>query len=640
VCAGTSGTSGTSGAGTSGATCPDHFKIAAVSGKFSSNSPNSPNIKNMFSGNEGLGWSYGDYNSGVRIDGFGNLITIKYESSNFGIPLPIDLNVGDTIRISGIAYINFEETDPVNPVFYVTVSRFNCSEVNKATEAPLSTVISVASYPISLETGKVCFSELVILSSVLASNETFFVVGFGIGSENEPPTSVNVGFSYTLDVSQACIATGKNYLIRNCCDPAYTNIIIDNLVPIGESFVDTDGNCWTVEAETLNSVTAVRTKSTEYVDCDACIDANPCPLNFTIQGCCGGEGEIFSAALIGVNVGDTFVDTNGFCWSAIDTTPLPITNVVEVGTVYPITNCESAVCQTLNECPTPVFLESCCGLTGYSTLELLQATLPTLVMGDTFVDTFGICWVIKPSDYAFPNLSFIVPVTEYGPEACEACVLANECPKDFYYTIQNCCTEEIEVVVLGSEYNVGERLLLLLDIGVGCYKLLSWSITGTITATVTDVAGISGSCDDCFNQMKVKFNQVYCPGEYQCCQSYENISASTANITGYKCDGTWLNNYAMASGETLCMAFVTQFNEASIIKQGCCGFDIYNPSATESIEVSYDLCPQTGITARIIIPPLTTFTEQYFVETGQQKCLSCIYGSKGGVWEYQPGCPF
>jgi hypothetical protein len=170
--------------------------------------------------------------------------------------------------------------------------------------------------------------------------------------------------------------------------------------------------------------------------------------------------------------------------------------------------------------------------------------------------------------------------------------------------------------------------------------LLSWSITGTITATVTDVAGISGSCDDCFNQMKVKFNQVYCPGEYQCCQSYENISASTANITGYKCDGTWLNNYAMASGETLCMAFVTQFNEASIIKQGCCGFDIYNPSATESIEVSYDLCPQTGITARIIIPPLTTFTEQYFVETGQQKCLSCIYGSKGGVWEYQPGCPF
>jgi hypothetical protein len=644
VCAGTSGSSGTSGTGGVGSSCPDHFKIAAVSGKFSSNSPNSPNIKNMFSGNDPLGWSYGDYGGSATIDGFGNLISLKYGLSNWGIPLPIDLNVGDTIRISGIAYIpNIIDLSPqpVNPTFYITVSRFNCSEVNPVTNnTPLSTVISVASYPISLSVGKVCFSESIILSSILASNETFFVVGFGIGSENEPAISVEVRFSYTLDVSQACIATGKNYLIRNCCDPAYTNVIIDNLVPIGESFVDTDGNCWTVEAETLDSVTAVRTKSTEYADCDACIDANPCPLNFTIQSCCGEGSEIFSAALIGVNVGDTFVDTNGFCWSALDTTPLPITNVVEVGTVYPITDCSSAVCTGLNECPTPVFLESCCGkLTGYTTLELLQATLPTLALGDIFVDTFGMCWVAKDSGYAFPNLAFIVPVTEYGPDACEACVLANECPRDYYYTVQNCCTEEIEVVVLNASYNVGERLLLLLDIGVGCYKVLSWSSTGTTTATVTVVAGVSGSCDNCFEQMQERFNQVYCPEQYQCCQSYKNISETTTTITGYKCDGTWLNNYVMASGESLCMAFVTEFNEASIIKQGCCEFDIYNPSATESIEVSYDLCPPTGVTTRIFIPPLTTFTEQYLVETGNQKCLSCIYGSKGGVWEYQP-CPF
>jgi hypothetical protein len=381
----------------------------------------------------------------------------------------------------------------------------------------------------------------------------------------------------------------------------------------------------------------VRTKSTAYVDCDACIDANPCPLNFKIQGCCGGDGEIFSAALIGVNVGDTFVDTNGFCWSAIDTTPNPITNVVEVGTVYPITNCESNVCRDLNECPTPVFLESCCGLTGYSTLELLQATLPTLVLGDTFVDTFGICWVIKLSDYAFPNLSFIVPVTEYGLDNCIACTLANECPRDVYYTIQNCCTEEIEVVLLNASYNVGERLLLTLDIGVGCYKVLSWSITGTITATVSSVLGISGSCDQCLNQMKVKFNQVYCPGQYECCNSYINDSASTANITGYKCDGTWLNNYAMAVNEVICMAFVVERNEF-IINQGCCKFDIYNPSATQSIEVNFDTCETIGISGAINIPPLTTFTEAYFAATDKQACLRCVYGSKG-VWEYLP-CPF
>jgi hypothetical protein len=499
-------------------------------------------------------------------------------------------------------------------------------------------VISVASYPISPSIGKVCFSESIILSSILASNETFFVVGLGVGNDNESRNLVDIGFSYTLDVSQACIGdTGQNLLISNCCDPAYTNIIINNLVPIGESFVDTDGNCWTVVAETLDSVTAVRTKSTTYADCDACIDANPCPLNFTIQSCCADDPQVFSAALIGVDVGDTFVDTNGFCWSAIDTTPLPITNIVEVGTVYPITNCESAVCTGLNECPTPVFLESCCGkLTGYTTLELLQATLPTLVLGDVFVDTFGMCWTAKDSDYAFPNLSFIVPVTEYGPNACESCVLANECPRDYYYTVQNCCTEEIEVVILEASYNVGESLLLLLDIGVGCYKLLSWSITGTITATVINVAGVSGSCNECLRLMQERYDSAYCQGQTQCCERYKNISESTTTITGYTCDGTWLNDYVMASGESLCMAFVIGLSE-SIIKQGCCGFDIYNPSATTTIAVNFDTCETIGNSGTIEIPPLTTFTEAYFAATDKQACLSCITSSSG-PWEYQP-CP-
>jgi hypothetical protein len=645
VCTGTSGTSGTSGAGTGGgSSCPDHFKIAAVSGKFSSNSPNSPNINKMVSANDGLGWSYGDYDSSATIDGFGNLISLKYSLSNWGIPLPIDLNVGDTIRISGIAYIlNIIELfpQPVNPTFYITVSRFNCSEVNAVTNTPLSTVISVASYPISLSVGKVCFSESIILSSVLASNETFFVVGLGIGSENEPPTSVDIGFSYTLDVSQACIATGKNYLIRNCCDPAYTNVIIDNLVPIGESFVDTDGNCWTVEAETLDSVTAVRTKSTAYVDCDACIDANPCPENFKIVGCCAGDEQVFTAALIGVNVGDTFVDTNGFCWSATLTTPLPITNVVEVGTVYPITDCSSAVCTGLNTCPTPVFLESCCtaeSLNGYTTLELLQATLPTLDIGDIFVDTFGMCWLIKSSDYAFPNLAFIVPVTEYGTEACETCITANDgCPKDFYYTIQNCCTEEIEVVFLGAAYTVGNTLLLELDVAFGCYKVLSWSSTGTTTATVVTVNGVSASCNQCLELMGETIGSIYCQGQKQCCISYKNISESTSTISGYKCDGTWLNNYVMTSGESLCMAVVTKRDKQSVIEQGCCRFDIYNPSATESIAIIYKICPSEE-EAEITIPPLTTFSEEYFIRVGDQACLRCVTNANG-PFEYLP-CPF
>ena len=644
VCNGTSGTSGTNGTGGGGSSCPDHFKLAAVSGIFASNNVNSPGLKDMFSGNQGLGWSYGSYDAKPQIDGFGNLITLKYDFVNCGIPLSVDLNVGDTIRISGIAYIVFGATDPVNPIFYVTVSRFNCSDVSqKASNTPLSTVIPVKSYPIPLETGKVCFSEFINLAEILPSNETFFVVGITIGNDDFRVLA-NIRFSYTLDVTQACIGTeGKNLLISNCCDPAYTNIIINNLVPIGESFVDTDGNCWTVVAETLNAVTAVRTKSTAYADCDACIDANPCPLNFTIKSCCADDPQVFSAALIGVDVGDTFVDTNGFCWSAEGTTPLPITNVVEVGTVYPITDCESNVCRDLNECPTPVLLTSCCKtLGGYTTLELLQATLPTLVLGDVFVDTFGMCWEIRASDYAFPDLSFIVPVTEYAPgvetSACEECTTANICPPDYYYTVQNCCTEEIEVVVLQAVYNIGESLLLWLDVAFGCYKVLSWSDTGTITATLVNVDGVSLTCNDCLKLMLERYGDIYCQETRQCCNRYKNISGSTANITGYTCDGTWLDRYVMASGELLCMAIVIRLDKEFIIEQGCCEFDVYNPSATESITIDYDVCPVSGSKQTIVIPPLTTFTEEYFARTGGEKCLSCLNKSNG-PWEYLP-CPF
>lgn len=645
VCTGTSGTSGTSGAGGSGTTCPDHFKLAAVSGRFASNSPNSNNIAQMFSGSENLGWSYGDYVGSVTIDGFGNLLSLKYDLSSWGIPLSVDLNVGDTIKIAGIAYISdltSLDPQPVNPTFYITVSRFNCSQVSaKTNTTPLTTVIPVTPYPIDLNSGKVCFSESINLAEILPSNETFFVVGMGIGNEGDPPILLNIRFSYTLDVTQACIGdTGQNLLISNCCDPAYKNVIINNLVPLGESFVDNEGNCWTVESETLSPVTAVRTLVTSYVDCDECITNNPCPLNFTIQSCCGEIPQVFSAALIGVDVGDTFVDTNGYCWSAIDTTPLPITNIVEVDTVYPITNCGDAVCTDLNACPTPVRIEACCrqSLIGYTSLELLQAAVPTLGFGSVFVDTFGMCWTIKDSAYAFPDSTFIVPVTDYGPDGCVDCITANPCPKEYYYTVQNCCTEEIEVLVLGSVYPVGEVLNLLTNIGFGCYKVLSWSDTGTITGTVDSVISVSKTCDDCNRLISEDFGTPYCQGYSQCCTSYTNIDSSTTTITGYKCDGTWLYNYVMAPGETICMAILLVFNTKVIVNQGCCGFDIFNPSTTTNMRVNpYRVCPDGTNEPRITIPPLGTFSETYFAITDQQRCLTCV--TTDIEFEYLP-CPF
>lgn len=613
--------------GSAAEACPDHFKLAAVSGTITSNSKNAPDLTRMHSGNDLIGWSYGNYNVTPAIDGFGNLIRVKFSQSFIGIPLPIDLNEGDTVRITGIAYTPGALTGILNPKFYVTVSHFHCEETSFAdVNVPFYTVIPVASYDIPSDTQKICFSESINLGSVLPSTDTFFVVGLGVGQDNEVPTEVELRFSYSLDVTQACIGTGGNLLIRNCCDPAYSEIIIDNGTPVGESFVDNEGNCWTVESITLDSVNSIRALGASYPDGIACIADNPCPQNFEIQSCCGDGSQIFSAALIGVNVGDTFVDTNGFCWSAVAETAKPITNVVDVDVVYPETTCESAECVTANDCPDVVNIASCCNegvLEGHTTLELLQAAIPTITLGSTFVDTFGMCWVVRDAEYTFPNLSFIVPAIDYGLDACETCITANECPRTFYYTIQNCCTEEIEVVVLASVYDIDETLILQLSTGFGCYEILSWSDTGIATATVVNVEATVKNCNECLKAIEGKYGN-YCAGKVMCCTPYTNQSKDPQPITGYKCDGTWVSNLQVLSGQTICMAQVVNAPEA-ITKGGeCCSFDVLNPSLTQSMVVYVETC--LVVIGEVTIPPNTLLSTVLagIPEAEGSTCASCI----------------
>jgi hypothetical protein len=616
-----------------GGSCPDHFKLAAVSGAFESDNYNSPNIESMFGGNltSRLGWSYGAYESSFAVDGFGNLIVTKGLIANIGIPLSIDLNIGDTIKISGIAYLDVTNSvELINPKFYITVSRFDCSTISTRDGViSLSTVIPVAPYSFLSNNLKVCFSETTVLASVLPADETFFVVGMTVGTEEgDTIAPIDVRFSYTLDVTQACIGIGENLFIRNCCDPAYSEIIINNGTPVGESFVDSDGNCWSVESTTLDAVTSTRILSNSYEDCILCMANNPCPQNFTIQPCCGEEEEeeVFSAALIGVNVGDTFVDVNGFCWGVTKITGGPITNVVEVDTVYPNTTCLSAECVTANDCPTVVALSSCCNegeLVGFTTLELLQTTLPSLLVDSTFVDTFGMCWTIMTTGtvYAFPDLSFIIPAVDYGTDACTDCLADNECPTTFYYTVQNCCTEEIEVVALQPVYNVGEALSLVLTTGLGCYEILSWSDTGVATITASDIGGVHKDCTDCTEFINGIFGR-YCPGKELCCDTYINNLISDQTITGYKCDGTWVQDFVLTSGTSICMAQVLSKGEG-IDKAGCCEFDILNPSLTETIEIYVVTCSED--IGAVNLPPNTLLSSVI------DSCVTCIRKVSGAI---------
>jgi hypothetical protein len=256
--------------------------------------------------------------------------------------------------------------------------------------------------------------------------------------------------------------------------------------------------------ETALSVTGIRTKATDYVDCTACTTANPCPSNYEVTSCCNIDNQIFVPVMPGVNVGDTFVDTYGNCWSVDGTNSRPITNVVYADTVYSATDCESDTCTNANPCPTFFALQSCCifgndVLYGITTSVILG---PGYVQDDYFVDQFGICWWIKTQlDFPeFPTLGFITPVTEYVD--CETCTTANTCPTSIFYTLQDCCTGDIEIWESGDAYVVGS--ILAGDDGVNnyCYKILSFDVVGPATLVGFTLFNNYRSCNECIRDIQ------------------------------------------------------------------------------------------------------------------------------------------
>ena len=598
---------------------PVHIKIASMSGRFISSSLNTPSISQMYVGNSNFGWSYGDYDYDSNPDGFGNIRDIRFIYSNVGIPLPTDILSGDKIKICGMCYVPERGVQPTNETFYITVSYFTCRDYLTGRDFNVSTLIPVASYVFD-ETRAICFSEEIITNTTLPGCTTYLVVGMTAG--NDEASEITYKFSYTLDSTQSTAAA--NLFIRNCCDPAYSEVIQNNGVAVGKSFVDGDGNCWSVESETTSDITGVRTLSTEYDNCVLCIDSNVCPENFVVQSCCGGGSETFTAALVGINVGDTFVDDFGFCWSVTNTTPTPITNVVTIGTVYSSTTCESLECTDANTCPNLLLIESCCrdmGL-GYTTSDILGITV---TVGDVFVDTFGICWIVaSENNVGFPSLNFLSGSTIYGSDACETCITANSCEINLFYTVQNCCDETIEVVELPAQYSINLVLGLIHDTGAGCYDVLSWSDVGTPTLTGAIVSSTYTSqgnkgCGNCITN----FLNNTCIGQKQCCTSYEALEGGLT-ITGYLCDGTWVLNQSVPKNTSVCMALALGVDPRTFTTS-CCSFLVYNPSPTTNLVIDVTTCLGGG--GILIVPPLETSGE----------CVNCV-SSASGPWEWAE-CP-
>jgi hypothetical protein len=202
----------------------------------------------------------------------------------------------------------------------------------------------------------------------------------------------------------------------------------------------------------------------------------------------------------GVNVGDSFVDTYGNCWYVDGTTTQPTTNVVYVDTVYTAESCN--ICTGDNPCPIFYAIVTCCEfrnlevLGGYTTSTILG---PGIGVNDVFIDQFGVCWKVKDQlEFSvFPNLAFITPTTNYID--CQTCLTTNPCPESIFYTLQNCCTQEIKIWESGDAYQVGNVLSGSDGINNYCYKILSFDFVGPATLVGFSPSGNYQNCIDCIN---------------------------------------------------------------------------------------------------------------------------------------------
>jgi hypothetical protein len=422
----------------------------------------------------------------------GNITDLVYSQiSATGIPIPINLVRDDVVTISGNAYLNNLGTYvgfgyDVNLV--VGVYYFNCKEVSLelGSAAPVFTFMPVSTIPFTdPKKSEVCFEASVKLGSNFDVHDTRLLVGYNIfatcpGECEEPFIDANVAtVSYTLDIQRPCKAVNTSFIIKNCCEGSITELVnIPGLV-VGNFHVDNEGNCWEVIDTSTDVTNFTRTFVDNYTTCLECQDANPCPLNLTIQSCCVEGIEYVTGSLPGLVVGDTFVDNHGLCWYVNEESGAPISE--ESITVVSIIEGDCKVCTEDNPCPYFYYVLSCC-----TNIGGIIALPDLLSVGDAFVDTTGICWVVdKDNQNELPTMYGIVVDTVYPigeGDTCDECTLANPCPTEYFITIKSCCdNDRVEVAQVPANYMIFSEGTVFRDYWGICWEVLSFNTTGIAT---------------------------------------------------------------------------------------------------------------------------------------------------------------
>jgi hypothetical protein len=435
----------------------------------------------------------------------GNLLDIQ-KSFGSAIPIPTSIYPGDKIKLCGLVVKNRSSfpcgEEPSSFSVYATVAVLTCNNL------PSSLVTTLLPAQKILEDDNInCFNLEKVSRTTYDGCETFFIVGFSI--EKPDLCEFDVSFSYTLNVERYCPTFNPtpNLIAKNCCEEVITEIIPKGTLNVGNFYSDPEGNCWEIIAETALAPNYVRDVENTYLSCEDCITSNACPSNLIFEACCyDGDPETFTGSLPGINLGDTFVDTNGFCWTATTETSAPITGIVYVDTVYSEEDC--TFCSDINPCPVVWTLQSCCD---FRDVYVTDASVGfSLSLNDVFVDTFGLCWTVTDNSEQTTNIStFIIFDSLIGNgELCETCITSNPCPDPredtYFYTVRNCCTGETEVVELSVIFIIAVATNGTVAFAqstspnvLECWELFSVSTSGIPTIIAADEGKLSGNCTQC-----------------------------------------------------------------------------------------------------------------------------------------------
>lgn len=455
---------------------------------------------------------------------------IKFSEKQMAISLPNNLIKKDVLTISGTAYFNNFDIyleSGYECYFTLAVSNLNCGKMSEGMH-PSYTLIAPTTFTFE-KGGTLCFSTSIELNQNYDYHDVKLITGFTgsvvcISGDGNcvPPIPGNkdvVTVSYSFDVERPCFVPTSNFIIKNCCEPLITELVNAPGLIVGNTYLDDEGNCWEVISESQDVTNFTRNFIQDYKNCQLCQNNNGCPNNLIIESCCVPGIEYVTGSLPGLNVGDTFLDNNGLCWSVTGETGGPISE--ESITVASIVSGDCEVCTNTNPCPTFYKVSSCCG----KGTEIIASTT-TMYVNESFVDQDGRCWGVGdvnvqtlPTNYNIDVVT-VYPYDGVNP-ACDACIADNTCPTEYFLTIRSCCdTDRVEVINVPAEHlNVSEGDVMM-DPFKTCWEVMAINVTGIATYNFCEwdvtFVPVFENCSECINktegECRVLYNAIDCDG--------------------------------------------------------------------------------------------------------------------------------